>query len=270
LPGSLTTIWSTLQRLGLSQALRAAEQDRPDVAAHRHRWRRRFMDPTAFIFLDETGATTNMIRRHGWGARRAAPHSIGDHPPSSPVCAQTGLIASRMLDRPITGQGFRAYVEQFLAPSLSPGDVVVMNNLAAHPGPKRQRGDRRRRRQHPLSAALLAGPELHRANVRQAERDDSEAPPPATPPATPSVGSSTPSAPLNATTIFTTQAMRSTKKSPSRDRRGQRNGIKSSGGHRGRHARFRGYGEPWASLQTSLALCAIPHARFRARFTQIM
>ena len=37
-----------------------------------------------------------------------------------------------MLDGPMTGEAFRAYVEQFLAPSLSSGDVVAMDNLAAH------------------------------------------------------------------------------------------------------------------------------------------
>lgn len=65
--GSLTTIWSTLRRLGLRQtkSLRAAEQDRPDVAAHRSLWRtwQRYMDPACFVFFDETGASTNMIRR---------------------------------------------------------------------------------------------------------------------------------------------------------------------------------------------------------------
>jgi transposase len=37
-----------------------------------------------------------------------------------------------VLDGPITGVAFRAYVEQFLAPDLAPGDVVVLDNLAAH------------------------------------------------------------------------------------------------------------------------------------------
>jgi transposase len=37
-----------------------------------------------------------------------------------------------VLDGPITGVAFRAYVAQFLAPSLAPGDVVVLDNLAAH------------------------------------------------------------------------------------------------------------------------------------------
>src|SRR5690606_33511944 len=44
----------------------------------------------------------------------------------------SGIIAPLVLDGPMTGETFRAYVEQFLAPSLSSGDVVVMDNLAAH------------------------------------------------------------------------------------------------------------------------------------------
>jgi hypothetical protein len=45
---------------------------------------------------------------------------------------QTGIIAPLVLDGPITGVAFRAYVEQFLAPALAPGAVVVLDNLAAH------------------------------------------------------------------------------------------------------------------------------------------
>ena len=44
----------------------------------------------------------------------------------------SGIIAPLVLDGPMTGAWFRAYVEQMLAPALSPGDVVVMDNLAAH------------------------------------------------------------------------------------------------------------------------------------------
>jgi transposase len=45
---------------------------------------------------------------------------------------QSGIVAPLVLDGPMTGPAFRAYVEQFLAPSLQPGDVVVLDNLAAH------------------------------------------------------------------------------------------------------------------------------------------
>ena len=61
--------------------MRVAEQDRPDVAKHRRMWRvwQRFMDPERFVFIDETGASTSMVRRHGWALRSerlvvAAPH----------------------------------------------------------------------------------------------------------------------------------------------------------------------------------------------------
>ena len=44
----------------------------------------------------------------------------------------TGFVAPLVLDGPMTGEAFRAYVEQFLVPTLVPGDVVVMDSLAAH------------------------------------------------------------------------------------------------------------------------------------------
>jgi transposase len=119
--------------------LRAAEQDRPDVAVQRRRWRiwQRFMDPASFVFLDETGATTNMVRRYGWGPKGerlvdAAPHGHWKTTTFLAGLRSTGVVAPLVLDGPMTGEAFRAYTEQFLAPALSPGDVVVMDNLAAH------------------------------------------------------------------------------------------------------------------------------------------
>src|SRR4051794_41890187 len=53
------------------KSLRASEQDRPDVARHRRRWRvwQRYMDADRFVFIDETAATTAMTRLSGWGPR---------------------------------------------------------------------------------------------------------------------------------------------------------------------------------------------------------
>ncbi len=95
------------------------------------------MDGAAFVFLDETSATTNMIRRYGWGARGerlvdAAPYGHWRTTTFVAGLRHDGIIAPCVLDGPMTGRAFRAYVEQFLAPALSPGDVVVMDNLAAH------------------------------------------------------------------------------------------------------------------------------------------
>jgi len=46
----------------------------------------------------------------------------------------TGMTAPMVLDGPINGQWFQAYVDQVLVPTLSPGDIVVMDNLGSHKG----------------------------------------------------------------------------------------------------------------------------------------
>jgi transposase len=119
--------------------LRAAEQDRPDVAHDRRRWRvwQRYMDPDRFVFLDETGASTNMVRRYGRCPRGerlvdTTPHGHWMTTTFVAGLRASGVIAPLVLDGPMTGAWFRAYIEQMLAPALRPGDVVVMDNLAAH------------------------------------------------------------------------------------------------------------------------------------------
>ncbi len=109
------------------------------MAAHRSLWRvwQRYMDPDRFIFLDETGAATNMTRRHGWGPRgeRVVDDTPHGHWRTTTFVAglrSTGMAAPLVLDGPMTGEAFRAYVERCLVPVLSPGDVVVLDNLSAH------------------------------------------------------------------------------------------------------------------------------------------
>jgi len=95
------------------------------------------MDPASFVFLDETGAATNMIRRYGWGPKAerlvdTAPHGHWRTTTFVAGLRSTGVIAPFVLDGPMTGEVFKAYVTQFLAPSLKRGDVVVMDNLSSH------------------------------------------------------------------------------------------------------------------------------------------
>jgi transposase len=95
------------------------------------------MDPARFVFLDETGTATNMARRYGRSLvqRRLVAAVRHGHWRTTTFVAglqQTGIVAPLVLDGPMTGPTFRAYVEQFLAPSLAAGDVVVLDNLAAH------------------------------------------------------------------------------------------------------------------------------------------
>jgi transposase len=95
------------------------------------------MDPARFVFLDETGTATNMARRYGRCASdqrlvAAVPHGHWRTTTFVAGLRQTGIVAPLVLDGPMTGAAFRAYVEQFLAPALAPGDVVVLDNLTAH------------------------------------------------------------------------------------------------------------------------------------------
>ena len=91
------------------------------------------------MFIDETWAKTNMTRRHGRcrrGARLVAkvPHGRWRTLTFLAALRHDRITAPCVIDGPINGASFRAYVEQFLAPTLSPGDVVVMDNLGSHKG----------------------------------------------------------------------------------------------------------------------------------------
>ena len=95
------------------------------------------MDADRFVFLDETGASTNMVRRSGWGPKGSrllatAPHGHWRTTTFVAGLRASGVIAPFVLDGPMTGEAFRAYVRQVLAPELEADDVVVMDNLLAH------------------------------------------------------------------------------------------------------------------------------------------
>ena len=97
-------------------------------------------DARRYVFIDECGVTTDLLRRYGRSPRGARLH---DHTPCSHWEATTvvaalrphALAAPAVFDGPIDSDSFLAYVEQVLVPTLQPGDVVVMDNLPAHKAP---------------------------------------------------------------------------------------------------------------------------------------
>lgn len=109
------------------------------MAAARAAWREHQpgLNASRLVFVDETWATTNMARRYGRAPRgqrlvAAVPHG---HWKTSTFVAGLRcdeLVAPLVIDGAINGETFRAWVEQFLVPTLEPGDVVVMDNLASH------------------------------------------------------------------------------------------------------------------------------------------
>lgn len=89
------------------------------------------------MFIDETGASTKMARLRGRsprGERCRAPVPLGHWKTTTFVGALrlAGITAPMVLDGAMNGPAFLAYVEQVLVPTLSPGDIVVMDNLPAH------------------------------------------------------------------------------------------------------------------------------------------
>ncbi len=92
------------------------------------------MEPARLVFIDETGASTKMARRHGRslrGERCRAPVPHGHWKTTTFVGALRleGMTAPMVLDGAMHGAAFLAYVEQVLVPTLKPGEIVVMDNL---------------------------------------------------------------------------------------------------------------------------------------------
>ena len=95
------------------------------------------MNPQKLVFVDETWASTNMARRFARAPRgeRAIASVPYGHWKTSTFLAglrHDRIDAPCVFDGAINGERFRAWVEQFLAPTLSSGDIVVMDNLASH------------------------------------------------------------------------------------------------------------------------------------------
>ena len=97
-------------------------------------------DVRQYIFLDECGVTTDLVRRYGRSPRgtRLHDHAPCGHWETSTVIAGLrleALSAAAVFDGPIDAVTFLAYVVQVLVPTLRPGDVVVLDNLAVHKDP---------------------------------------------------------------------------------------------------------------------------------------
>jgi transposase len=95
------------------------------------------LDPARLIFIDETAASTKMARLRGRAPKgerclAAIPHGHWKTTTFTAGLRIGGLAAPMTLDGPMDGDAFCAYVQQILAPELTAGDVVIMDNLPAH------------------------------------------------------------------------------------------------------------------------------------------
>jgi transposase len=95
------------------------------------------LDITKLVFLDETGASTNMTRTRGRSPKgerciASVPHGHWKTTTFIAGLRVNDITAPLVLDGPMNGEAFLAYVQQFLCPTLQPGDIVIADNLPAH------------------------------------------------------------------------------------------------------------------------------------------
>jgi transposase len=107
----------------------------------REAWRAQqpLLSTTRLIFLDETGVTTNMVRRYGRAPRgqRVRGYAPAGHWKVTTFLAgldRDGIVAPFVIDEPMNRAIFTQYVRQYLAPELKPGDIVILDNLSSHKG----------------------------------------------------------------------------------------------------------------------------------------
>ncbi len=99
------------------------------------------IDPTRLRFVDECGSNTSLTPRYGRSPRGervygSAPRNYGKNTTLIAEMSLRGMGEAMTLEGAVDGDAFEAYTEHILAPSLTPGDIVVLDNLNVH---KRQR-----------------------------------------------------------------------------------------------------------------------------------
>ena len=109
------------------------------MAAAREKWKagQAELDPAKLVFIDETGTNTKMIRLYGRapkGQRAIDSQPFGHWKTTTFTFGLRcdSLVAPYVLDGAMDRDAFDTYVEKLLAPTLSPGDKVILDNLSAH------------------------------------------------------------------------------------------------------------------------------------------
>lgn len=137
-----STVWRALKRLGRrrkKKTFRAKEQEDPAVRAKRQAYQAEIaqLDPRDLVFVDESGVNQAMARLYAWARGGERAHALrpvrrGQTLTLVGALGWEGLQAPFNLEGAMNGHVFLFYVENLLAPSLRPGQTVMMDNLSAH------------------------------------------------------------------------------------------------------------------------------------------
>ena len=129
--------------LWLKKTLKASEQGREDIVQARLEWLefQRSVAPNRLVFLDESGAKTNMTRRYGRSVKGMRCHDSAPNGHWETVTILSSLrldgsTESVVFDGAVDREMFDEYINVFLAPCLRPGDIVIADNLSAHKSQK--------------------------------------------------------------------------------------------------------------------------------------
>lgn len=121
------------------KTFRPAELNRPDIQQARAHWAEAMarVAHRRLVFIDESGAKTNMTRLYGRGPRGArvydhVPHGRWETTTLIAAVGRNGPQAPWVLEGPMDGAAFLVWVEQVFVPTLHPTDIVVMDNLSVH------------------------------------------------------------------------------------------------------------------------------------------
>jgi transposase len=121
------------------KSLHASERDTPRIQQARQDYRQRLtaLDLERLKFVDESGVNVAMTRLYGRapaGERvmGSVPQNYGQHVTMLGTLGIQGLHAVMTVDGATDSDVFRTYVKKVLGPTLTPGDIVVMDNLQAH------------------------------------------------------------------------------------------------------------------------------------------
>jgi transposase len=134
------------------KSLHAAERDTPRVQQARTAYRQRTatLDLRRLKFVDEAGVNLAMTRLYGrapTGERviGTVPRNYGENLTLLGALGLQGIQAVMTVEGATDAEVFRAYVKRVLGPTLTPGDIVVMDNLSAHKAAGVQQALARRR-----------------------------------------------------------------------------------------------------------------------------
>ena len=135
-------VFSTGSGSAIKKSLKASEQLRREIAKARDHWikrRRKFFNKALarLVFIDETSTNTKLTKRTGWSAKG---QRFNAHAPFGKWKTQTfiaglrchGLTAPWIVNAPMNSRSFETWIETQLAPTLSKGDVVILDNVGFH------------------------------------------------------------------------------------------------------------------------------------------